>query len=128
MMQQGFPGLASPKYVHYAKAPIVGEWVVPWDQLSDDLRAIAGHEARVYEKRLREQWRSDRVFVHELPDGSPFFNIGTTYATAEYWVYEVDPVPPFESDPEWGGHLPTSRTCARARVVSCLYQPDPVAT
>ncbi len=44
-MQQGFPRPVNPRYVHYAKAPIVGEWVVPWDELSDDLRARAGHEA-----------------------------------------------------------------------------------
>jgi hypothetical protein len=122
MMQQDFPGLVRPIYVHYAKAPIVGDWVEPWDQLSDDLRASAGHEARVYENRLREQWHSDRVYVHELPEGSPFLNIGTAYSTAEHWVYEVDPAPPLESDPEWGGHLRTSRTCARARVVSCLHR------
>jgi hypothetical protein len=123
-MPPGFPVLVNLTYVHYAKAPIVGEWVVPWNQLSDELRARAGHEARVYEKRLREQWHSDRVYVHALPDGGPFLNIGTAYSVAEYWVYEVDPVPPLGSDPEWGGHLPTSRTCARARVVSCLHAPQ----
>lgn len=108
-------------YVHYAKAPIVGGWVVPWDELPDDLRVSAGHAARVYERRLREQWDSSSVYVHELPEGSPFLNIGTAYSTDENWVYEVDPQPPLGADPEWGGHLPTSRTCARARVVCCLH-------
>jgi len=111
-------------YVHYAKAPIVGEWVVPWDELSDVLRALAGHEARVHESRFRDQWRSDRVYVHELPDGSPFLNIGAAYSASDCWAYKVEPLPPLELDPERGGHLVSSRICSRARIVSCLHSPD----
>ena len=58
-------------YVHYAQAPVVGEWVVPWDELPIDLRALAGHAARVHEARFRVQWRSDHVSVHQLPERRP---------------------------------------------------------
>ena len=110
-------------FVHYAKAPIVGELVVPWTELPEELRATAGHEGRVHAERFREQWRSDRVYVHELPFGFPPLHLSTGYATRAHWIYEVDPDPPLEADPERNGHLVTSRICPRARVIRCLYSP-----
>ena len=110
-------------YVHYAKSPICGDWVLPWDELPDELRVIAGHEGRVHEKRFRDQWRSDRVYVHELPAEHPILNNGTGYSTEKCWAYEVEPVGRLEFDPERGGHLVTSRTCERARVLCCLHCP-----
>jgi hypothetical protein len=110
-------------YVHYAKSPIVGDCVIPWDELDDDLRAVAGHEARVHERRFPEQWRSDRVYIHEFPSCASVLNIGTGYSSESSWVYEVDPVPPIELDPERNGHLSTSRICLRALVIGCLHRP-----
>jgi hypothetical protein len=109
--------------VHYAKSPIIGEWVVPWDELSDEQRSAAGHEARVHEGRFREQWRSDCVYIHELAPGSPIVNLGTGYSGEDSWVYEIDPTLPLELDPERGGHLISSRICSRARVIRCLHEP-----
>jgi len=50
-------------------------------------------------------------------------NIGTGYSSEASWVYEVDPVPPIELDPERNGHLSTSRICLRALVIGCLHRP-----
>lgn len=112
-------------FVHYAKSPIVGGWVVPWDELSESLRIAAGHEAKVHEGRFRDQWRSNRVYVHELAPGAPILNIGTTYSSEAAWVYEVEPMLPLELDPERGGHLISSRICSRARILRCLHEPQP---
>lgn len=110
-------------YIHYASRPIEGEWILPWDELPDQLREVVGHQGRVHEGRFREQWRSDRVYVHELRPGGPLLDIGTTYSSRECWAYRVEPVPPLEPDPERGGHLASSRICQRARVLECLHSP-----
>lgn len=110
-------------YVHYAKAPIVGGWVLPWDELPEELRASAGHSGRVHKGRFRGQWRSDRVYIHDRPEGMPLLNNGFGYSTDRAWAYEVEPVPPIEVDPELGGHYPTSRICPKARVLCCLHEP-----
>ena len=110
-------------YVHYAKAPIRGEWVIPWNELCEELRALAGHEGRVHADRFPEQWHPDRVYIHELPPGMSVLNIGTTYSGEGCWSYQVEPDPPLERDPERGGHLATSRICPRAQVVGRLHPP-----
>lgn len=111
-------------YVHYAAAALQGAWVVPWDDLSESARATAGHRGSIYEHRLRDQWRSDRVYVHELLRSGPILNIGTAYSSEKAWVYEVEPLPPLEPDPELGGHLPSSFICPRATIIGCLHQPN----
>jgi hypothetical protein len=110
-------------YVHYAQAPIVGDWVLPWDELPVNLQGTAGHRARVHEMRFRDQWRSDCVYVHELLVGSLVLNIGTVYSGPDAWIYEVEPTLPLERGPERGGHLATSRICPRARVIRRLHEP-----
>lgn len=110
-------------YVHYAASPLDGEWLIPWDELRADQRDRAGHQGRVHEKRFREQWRSDRAYVHELPIGFPVLHIGTGYSCDDCWAYRVEPMPPLELDPERNGHLVTSRICPRARIAECLHRP-----
>jgi hypothetical protein len=111
-------------YVHYAKAPIHGDYVLPWDELSPELRATAGHEGKVHVGRFRNQYRSDRVYLHILPTYLNPLHLGAGYATAEAWVYEVIPEGGLNTDPELNGHLVTSRICERARVVRCLHEPN----
>jgi hypothetical protein len=111
------------RYVHYSKSPIVGGWVVPWIELSDVLRTTAGNEGRVHANRFPEQWRSDRVYIHELDADSPILNIGTAYSGESCWAYEVDPVDPIDIDPERNGHIVSSRICVRARVTRILHSP-----
>jgi hypothetical protein len=106
-------------FVHYATSPIVGDFVVPWDELTVELRALAGHE-----ERFRDQWRSDRVYVHRLADATTILNIGTSYASAGSFVYEVEPVGLLEADPELGGHLDSSFICLSAKVVRAIQVPD----
>lgn len=87
------------------------------------MRCVAGHEGRVHTVRFPEQWRSGRVYVHELLFGLSALDIGTGYSTKAYCAYEVDPAPSLETDPERDGHLPTSRVCVRALVICCLHCP-----
>ena len=110
----------------YAAGPIVGEWVLPWSELPDDLRLTAGHEGKAHAGRLDQQYRPDLVYIHEMDrtyERWADVAIGTAYATEEAWVYEVEPELPIWLDPERGGHLATSRTCRRARLVRCLHWP-----
>ncbi len=119
--------VSNPVYVHYAAAPIVGEQVLPWSELPDDLRSIAGHQGKAHDARLDQQYRPDLVYIHELHRSCERWAdlaIGTAYATKEAWVYEVEPELPIWPDPERGGHLATSRTCRRARVIRCLHWPS----
>jgi hypothetical protein len=109
--------------VHYAKAPIIGDYVLPWDELPEDLREGAGHLAKVHEAVHRDQWHSYRVYVHRLLSADHIFQLGTTYSTPESYVYEVLPVGFLGPDPERDGHLITSRTCDRSLVLRCLNNP-----
>ena len=108
--------------LHYALAPIMGEWILPWDELSEELRRSAGHQGRVHAIQFPEQWRSDRVYVHELLIGSTL-DIGVSYSNDPCWIYEVEAIGLLTLDPERGGHLPSSRICKRARVIQCVHYP-----
>lgn len=119
--------VSNPLYVHYAAGPIVGEEVLPWSELPDDLRLTAGHQGRAHDGRLDQQYRPDLVYIHELHRSYARWAdlaIGTAYATPTAWVYEVEPELPIGLDAERGGHLATSRTCRRARVIRCLHWPS----
>jgi len=112
-------------YVHYAKYELSGEWLLPWDALPEAVRQTTGNEARVHADRPDPQWRSDRAYVHKLPPGHPLLNIGTTYSDPTSWVYQVEPTPPIELDPERpNNHLPTSRICPKALILNVLWRPS----
>jgi hypothetical protein len=107
-------------YVHYSKTQLRGDEVLPLDTLTATVLANAGHHGRVHKERFPEQYRSDRVYVHELPSWTTDFNLGTLYSESSYWVYEVEPIGELERDPEYGGHLASSLMCPRARVLRCV--------
>jgi hypothetical protein len=75
-------------FVHHARSPLVGRTVLPWDDLSPELRAASLHAASVHVVRHGGQWRSDFAYVHELPDVGMIFDIGTAYAMRTSWIYE----------------------------------------
>lgn len=116
-----------PIFVHYAAGPLVGEWVLSWADLPDALKAAAGHFGKIHDARRDGQYHPDVVYIHALPSGyerRADLVIGAGYAAESTWVYEVDPDPPIGLDPERDGHLATSRTCRRARVLRCLQGPS----
>jgi hypothetical protein len=111
-------------FVHYAKNPIDDGVVVPWAELTLEQRTLTGHEGRVHGAGNLGHYSDRLVFVHDLPRGHPLLGIGTGYASPDAWVYEVEPLGTIWRDPEQQ-HLPmTSRTCARARVVKVVHDPN----
>lgn len=110
--------------VHYAKSPIAGELVLPWNELPEELRLNAGNEGRIHANRFPEQWRPDLIYIHVLPITMPVLHIGAAYSSESCWAYEVAPVMPLWRDPERGGHLATSWVCRKATVLRRLH-PSP---
>lgn len=98
-------------FVHYAKSPIVGGYVVPWDDLAEELRAVSGHDPISTARG---------VAPHEPAP----LNIGTEYSSEKAFIYQVEPIGSLEADPEFGGHLSSSFICHRARVVQLMSAPD----
>jgi hypothetical protein len=53
---------------------------------------VAGNEGGVHEHRFPERWRSDRVYVHEVPRTVPVLNIGTAYRGARVGPIALTPI------------------------------------
>jgi hypothetical protein len=115
-------------YLHYARAPLRGPFLVPWRDLSEELRGRAGHAGACHEKRPElAQYRDDVVYFHDIPDHladlKTLGNLGLGYAR-KAWIYEVEPIGPIEDDPE-RGHPYGSRVAPRAQIIRCLSEGAP---
>lgn len=97
-----------------------GDWVLPAAQLGGRSRSHPngyGPEELVW-------YRPDRVYVFDSGGIEPRQHIGRfAYVRSDYYLYEVEPE---ELGPDDDAFAVTmqSASCARARVLRCVYEPD----
>ena len=111
--------------VHYAKAPLVGDVLLPWKELTPQVREVAGHAGRVHEGRSLGHYRDDVVYFHRFPEHMErrdMRSLGLGYCEGSFG-YEVAPAEPVESDPE-PGHPYGSCVAPSARILRLLWTPD----
>jgi hypothetical protein len=69
------------------------------------------------------QYRDDVVYIMEHDEGAPIDLDRLSYLNRETFVYRVAPIGGMLPDLDPHNAIYRSKSCARARVVECLYRP-----